>query len=282
MDKHLFITPGAGGLGKVDLHAADGSSAHIYLHGAHVASWIPAGGEERLFLSQAAEYQAGKTIRGGIPVVFPQFSGFGALLKHGFARAVTWELIDVRTGPQAAARLRLVDSAETRAIWPHAFTADLTVTVGGPILAVELAIANPGPAPFSFTAALHTYLAVDDIHATAVEGLAGLRYLDAAAGGIEAMDTEPAVRFPGEVDRVYWDAPRQMRVVEPQRTTVVGAEGFPDVVVWNPGPAKGAALADMEPDGYRRMACVEAVVLGRPVWLEPGQSWSGRQILAAL
>jgi glucose-6-phosphate 1-epimerase len=282
MDKHLLITPGAGGLGKVDLRAADGSSARIYLHGAHVASWIPAGGEERLFLSQAAEYQAGKTIRGGIPVVFPQFSGFGPLLKHGFARAVTWELIDVRTGPQATARLRLVDSAETRAIWPHTFTADLTATVGGPILTVELAIANPGPAPFSFTAALHTYLAVGDIYATAVEGLAGLHYLDAAAGGVDAVDAQPAVHFPGEIDRVYWDAPRQVRVVEPQRTTVVGAEGFPDVVVWNPGPAKGAALADMEPDGYRRMVCVEAVVLGRPVLLESGRSWSGRQVLTAL
>jgi len=282
MDISSFITTGAGGLGKVDLVAADGSSARIYLHGAHVVSWIPAGGQERLFLSQATEYQAGKTIRGGIPVVFPQFSGFGPLLKHGFARAMAWDLIDVRTGPQATARLRLVDSAETRAIWPHAFTADLTATVGGPILAVELAIANPGPAPFSFTAALHTYFAVGDIHATAVEGLAGLCYLDAAAGGGDAVDAQPAVRFPGEIDRVYWDAPREVRVVEPQRTTIVGAEGFPDVVVWNPGPAKSAALADLEPNGYRRMVCVESVVLGRPVLLEPGQSWSGRQILTVM
>ncbi len=90
-----------------------------------------------------------------------------------------------------------------------------------------------------------------------------------------------AVRRGWTNTRVYWDAPRQVRVVEPQRTTVVGAEGFPDVVVWNPGAAKGAALADMEPDGHRRMVCVEAVVLSRPVLLDPGQSWSGRQILAA-
>jgi glucose-6-phosphate 1-epimerase len=276
-----YITAGAKGLPKVDLAAADGASLRIYLHGAHVTSWIPAGGEERLFLSRMAEHQAGKTIRGGIPVVFPQFSGFGPLLKHGFARAMPWELIDVRTDAQTTARLRLVDSAETRAIWPHAFSADLTATLDGQILAVELAIANPGLTPFSFTAALHTYLAVDDVHATAVEGLAGLRYLDAAAGGVEAVDNEPAVRFPGEIDRVYFDAPHAVRLVEPQRTTIVSAEGFPDVVVWNPGPAKGAALADMEPNGYRRMACVEAVVLGRPVRLEAGQSWSGRQILTA-
>lgn len=279
MELFSCITPGAGGLAKVDLAAADGSSVRIYLHGAQVTSWIPAGGEERLFLSRAAEYQAGKTMRGGIPVVFPQFSGFGPLLKHGFARAAAWELFDVQAGTQAAARLRLVDSAETRAIWPHAFTAELTATVGGQKLAVELAIANSGPAPFSFTAALHTYLAVDDIHATAVEGLAGLRYLDAAAGGGETMDHEPAVRFPGEVDRVYFDAPDSVRVVEAQRTSTVRTEGFPDVVVWNPGAAKGVALADMEPNGYRHMVCVEAVVLGRPVLLQPGQSWSGRQIL---
>ncbi|HRI57431.1 MAG TPA: D-hexose-6-phosphate mutarotase [Anaerolineae bacterium] len=281
MDMAPFITPGTGGLGKVDLAAADGAATRIYLHGAHVTSWIPAGGEERLFLSQRAEYQAGKTIRGGIPVVFPQFSSFGPLLKHGFARAMAWQLIDVANGPQAAARLRLVDTDETRAIWPHPFSADLTVSVGGSTLTVELAVANTGPASFNFTAALHTYLRVDDIQTTTVQGLTGLRYLDTAADKVQTVDSAPAVRFSGEVDRVYFDAPRQVHLVEPRRTTTIGLAGFPDAVVWNPGPVKGAALADLEPDGYRRMVCVEAVALGQPVLLEPGQSWSGRQTLNA-
>ena len=35
----------------------------------------------------------GKTIRGGIPVLFPQFSNNGNLRKHGFVRDIVWELL---------------------------------------------------------------------------------------------------------------------------------------------------------------------------------------------
>ncbi len=208
MDSTSLITPGAGGLPKVDLRAADSSFAQIYLHGAHVVSWVPANGQECLFLSQAAEFDAASALRGGIPVVFPQFSGFGPLPKHGFLRTTSWELVDVATtDSQATAQLRVIDSPASRALWPHVFSADLTVTVGGPSLAVRLTITNTSPTPFSFTAALHSYLRVEDVTRTAVEGLAGQRYCDAAAGGVERMQTEPAIRFTGEVDRVYFDAP---------------------------------------------------------------------------
>jgi glucose-6-phosphate 1-epimerase len=62
----------------------------------------------------------------------------------------------------------------------------------------------------------------------------------------------------------------------------VTASGFPDTVIWNPGPEKAAALVDMEPDGYRSMLCIEAAVIGQPVKLEPGAAWRGTQTLAAL
>ena len=35
----------------------------------------------------------GKTIRGGIPVLFPQFANIGNLRKHGFVRDIVWELM---------------------------------------------------------------------------------------------------------------------------------------------------------------------------------------------
>ena len=60
----------------------------------------------------------------------------------------------------------------------------------------------------------------------------------------------------------------------------VGMEGFRDAVVWNPWAERCAALPDMPEDGYRRMLCIEAAAIDKPVNLAPGQSWSGRQLLA--
>src|SRR5438132_247968 len=89
------VVPGSGDLPKVVLTAPDGASAEIYLYGAQVTSWIPAGSAERLFLSPRAEFRAGASIRGGTPVIFPQFSNQGSLPKHGFARLNSWELVVV-------------------------------------------------------------------------------------------------------------------------------------------------------------------------------------------
>ena len=79
------------GLGKGELPVAtltheSGATAEVYILGAHVTSWKTSDGVERLFVSSASAFTRGAAIRGGIPVCWPQFSGRGALPKHGFAR----------------------------------------------------------------------------------------------------------------------------------------------------------------------------------------------------
>ena len=70
-----------------------------------------------------------------------------------------------------------------------------------------------------------------------------------------------------------------LRLSQPGSALRIEQQGFCDTVVWNPGPAKGAALADLEPDGDRHLLCVEAAVVGRPVSLAPGAHWQGSQTL---
>src|SRR5512135_3163573 len=112
---------GAGGLDKLELTSTDGSRAEVYLYGAHLTSWVPAGEQERVYLSPMAEFRPGVSIRGGIPVCFPQFSSMGLLPKHGFARTSFWSLDSVQVQEKLAARLYLADSDETRQLWPYAF-----------------------------------------------------------------------------------------------------------------------------------------------------------------
>jgi glucose-6-phosphate 1-epimerase len=275
---------GAGGLSLVALRAADGASADVYLHGAHVASWRPAPGqEERLFLSSRSEFRSGAAIRGGIPVIFPQFAAEGPLPRHGYARTAAWTLDDVRQADDgsAVATLSLRDSAETRAIWNARFHATLTVRAGGDALTVTLGVENTDTSPLSFTGALHTYLRVRDVARAEVVGLEGARYRDAAERTTLRTDATPALRVTGELDRVYVGAPSALLVREPGRALRVSTQGFPDVVLWNPGRKRAADLPDMEPNGERAMLCVEAAVVQTPVTLHPGARWQGSQTLDA-
>ena len=280
-ESDFAVLPGAGGLPKVSLAAPDGAQAEVYLQGAHVTSWKPAGGEERLFLSATAEFRVGGSIRGGVPVAFPQFSERGPLPKHGFARRLPWEFLGAQSGTAAVtAKFRLRASDATRRLWPFAFETELSVRVGGPRLEMTLRVTNPGDQALSFTGAVHTYLRVAEAQTTVVEPLGGARYLDSVTNS-EHIQAEPALTFGTETDRVYFNAPAKVMVREPSRVMEVAMAGFPDIVIWNPWTERGAALADLEPEGYRHMLCVEAAVVGTPVCVEPGAEWLGTQTLTA-
>ncbi len=282
LDVVSTIVPGAGDLPKLMLRTSDGARAEIYLHGAHVTSWVPAGGQERLFLSQASQFCAGAPIRGGIPIVFPQFGMSGPLPLHGLARLMRWEFAgaDVVNG-QAFATFRLRDTEESRRLWANAFLAELTASISENQLAITLAVTNTGAEPFTFTAGLHTYLAVADLAATRVEGLTGLRYCNAAAGWTDHQQIALCVDFTSEVNRIYFDAPAETRLIEPGQTTRIQTTGFRDTVVWNPAADKCATMADLKPDDYQQFVCVEAATIGAPIHLAAGERWQGTQRLVA-
>ena len=226
-------------------------------------------------MSERSSFEPGAAIRGGIPVIFPQFASTGPLPKHGFARNVEWTVVEQA---DSRARLQLVPSAATMAIWPHAFVAEIDVQIEADKLDVALTVRNTSAEHFSFTAALHTYLAVRDIGDVSVRGLQGGRYRQGATDGVQ--DSE-LLRIDGEVDRIYFDVTRSLTISDGERETDVASRGFADVVVWNPGMQKAAALPDMAPDGYRRMLCVEVAAIGTPIELAAGAQWSGAQQIIA-
>jgi glucose-6-phosphate 1-epimerase len=262
----------------VTLVHPSGATARVTHHGAHVVSWVDQSGQERLYLSSRARYGPGESIRGGIPVVFPQF-GVGPLPKHGFLRTRRWSLA-AHLG--SSATFRITDDEQTRAVWPHSFVAQLTVDLAE-MLTVSLTITNSGDSPFSFTAALHNYFAVADVQLAAVDGLAGLVYLDKVAGGTRCVEENAALHIRGETDRVYVSGPRQVAISSAigSSSTVIGADGFGDWVVWNPWRVASASLSDMEPDDYLSMLCVEAARISDPVVLDPGAEWCGTEVIGA-
>ncbi|MGH8445657.1 MAG: D-hexose-6-phosphate mutarotase [Solimonas sp.] len=263
------------------LRAADGAAAAICTHGAHLCSWIPRRGGERLYLSAKSQAGPGQAIRGGVPLIFPQFAAEGPLPKHGFARSQAWipAAGGRRDDGRAYAAYTLRDSAASRAVWPHAFQAELQVELHGDEIEIALSVVNLGSEIAAFTAALHTYLRVTDIAQVRVHGLKGLHYRDSANGNAARIEEADAVAIAGEVDRIYFHAPPQVELRDGDTRLQVHSRNFADLVVWNPGPEKAAALADLDAEGWRQMLCIEAATIAHPVRLAAGARWQAAQRL---
>lgn len=264
----------------LSLLSQDGASAKIASQGAHVCSWIPAGGSEQLFMSKSSAFQDGVAIRGGVPVVFPQFSNQGTLPKHGFARTSEWKLLQTGLAEHGAAVAvyELRENIARLTIWPHVFRAQLRISILGNALQMALEVENTGDTNFSFTTALHTYLAVEDIANVSLHGLQGLHYRDTVSGADHCLEADPFLRIKGETDRIYGYAPAQLELHQPHQRTIIRNNGFADAVVWNPG-AGAAKINDMHAGGEQHMLCVEAATILRPVNLPPGENWGASQTL---
>jgi glucose-6-phosphate 1-epimerase len=276
--------PTAQAMPSVALRGPDGAQASVLLQGAHLLSWTPAGADEQLYLSPASALAAGSPVRGGVPVVFPQFAKLGPLGQHGFARILPWQL-DQANSDATTAVLSLSDDATTRGLWLHQFSLQVRVQVLGRQLRLELSCLNTGTSAFDFTSALHTYLAVTDINQARILGLEGLPYTD-AVDQQEKIQSEALFATTDQLNRVYRQCQPDLLLHEQQgqavRRIAIRKQGFSDVVVWNPGEALCATLPDMAPQGYRNMLCIEAAQLSQPVHLDPGQRWIGSQSLHLL
>lgn len=75
-----------------------------------------------------------------------------ALPRHGFARRATFAVVDSGTDH---ARLRLTDSADTRAVYPFAFVLDMIFRLDGMAVHMEARVENSGEAPMPFSFGYH-------------------------------------------------------------------------------------------------------------------------------
>jgi len=250
-----------GQLPAIRIAAPGGAEAIVTLYGAHLVSWKSADGQERMFLSTQSVLDGSKAIRGGVPVIFPQFAERGAGMRHGFARVSNWELADSGLDDDTAwAEFSLAPRMlpeQVRAAWPHAFALLLRVAVRADALSMTLTVRNEGLEPFPFAAALHTYHLVPDVCEVRIEGI--------SSDEISIID---------KLDEVYPHVRGCATLSTSAGTLRLEQDGFTDAVVWNPGAADTAALSDMADDEYQRFVCIEPALLD-PLTLAPGQAWTG-------
>lgn len=229
-------------------------------------------------MSSKAVFENGKALRGGIPIIFPQF-GPGKIQSHGFARNFAWEVIETKVEKgEPRVVFRLKDSSASREIWGHHFEFKYSIHLGSK-LHLEMTVKNTGASPFDFQTALHSYFYVSDIRHVYIVGLKDVNYVDKVKNGEKDKESRQLVVITEEVDRVYLGAENPIYLVDKDRSIRLDRNGLPDVVVWNPWAVKAKGLADLGEEGYSKFICVEVGRIATPAHLEPNQEWNSSHTL---
>lgn len=281
-------------------HSKSGATAELYPIGATVTSFKTSKGRELIFLSRLAKLDGSKAVRGGIPLVFPQFAHPDkSMPQHGFFRTNLWTIDtstaydhDDKAGIHCTLTLSQV-SKSRGGKWDvdktdFDFAADYHVQITADTLTTVLTITNTGSTAFPFQTLKHTYFQVQGHEATNgettnVTGLAGYSVEDKITNEEYVQDDTPIV-FDKNVDRIYTppaDKPSVEAVVNTGGGTsiVVGGTGTVNgqsvpvsCVVWNPFAEKAAAMSDFGDDQYNDMVCVEPGIIQNVPDLEAGQA----------
>jgi glucose-6-phosphate 1-epimerase len=269
------VAEGHGRLIKVSV-ATPTVLGEMYLHGAQITSWKPAGSEEVFFLSSRSRWEDGQAIRGGIPICFPWFRAKSDDPKapaHGFVRTKAWDLQSIEQHGDAITISMSTEGDDSTRRWLPAEFRLIHRATFGPELHLELELTNYSPASIRFQEALHSYYRVGDVQQARLRGLDQAHYLDNTDSNREKLQHGDVV-LTSETDRAYLTSAPEVELNDfaLRRRIRISKENSHTTVVWNPWMTGARALPDLGDGEWRQMLCVEASnVLSEAVDLAPGQ-----------
>ncbi|KAL4140733.1 hypothetical protein PRNP1_015013 [Phytophthora ramorum] len=282
-----------------------GSSAEVFLFGAHVKSFRAAMDPKLdiLFMSNESYMDGVNPIRGGIPVVFPNFGSATGFPSHGFARITNWTLASQEEAADknspSVATFTMAASNSTREMWPVEFELEYEVKLYANQLETALHVHNSNEKSIEFHALLHNYLWVDDARNKGVQvsGLKGVDYYDKVAKA-NKTETREYIDFAAQTDNVYSNAPNTLAAVikgvnAVDRTVTVEKAGFisgsasqnnveteTDAVVWNPWADRAKTMDDFGPEEYKHMVAVEPGRVSVKQALPAGQTYTLQETIS--
>ena len=227
-----------------------------------------------LWVSEKAEYKAGDSVRGGVPICWPVFGQFDAnpqavkdsfancrfdLTQHGFARTQIFDLemfnplhVDDALRHYASLTLNL---PELNNFHPKL---DLQVKFlfSSDGFSISLITSNQSEDTVHFSQALHTYLPADDIEQTRIRGFDQVTYSD-TLDNWATKTQQGEVTFSEGIDRIYHAAPKLFLEEPGLSLSLLTSKGSNSTVVWNPWHTKAHEISQFAADDYKKMLCVE-------------------------
>lgn len=244
------------------------ASATVYLQGAHITHWQPAGEQPALFLSQKSDFEAGKPIRGGVPIAFPWFATDSKADRfegnpgpsHGFARIQNWTLsFAALSGDDLHLTFTLAPTELSRKMGFDRFRVAFELIIGHS-LTMRLAVANDADAPLVFEEALHTYFHVEDVEKISITGLEPTGFIDKTDNFRAKAALHAPLVLTSFTDRVYPGTTATCAIHDPllQRTISIKKQNSHTTVVFNPWKA----MPDLGSEEWHGFVCVETVNAG--------------------
>jgi glucose-6-phosphate 1-epimerase len=210
-------------------------------------------------------------IRGGVPIIFPQFGNVGRLKKHGFARDLNWvKLYSKIINEEEIVKYSLITSKYKSLNWD--FEAKLSLTfklIKNVSLSINLNIQNIGNEIFSFTGGLHPYFFIKNRKNLKIYGLEDSEYID----------TDPSINsfhLNGDsgIERLFLTN-SDIEVYTGYKTLMLTIEGFENWMVWNPGISGAKYIEDLPDNDWDKFVCIEPLVNNKSIMLCPNEIFNG-------
>ncbi|MDO6765903.1 D-hexose-6-phosphate mutarotase [Agarivorans sp. 1_MG-2023] len=245
------------------------AKALIAQQGAHLVSYRPNPGEEKLWLSDDSLFTKGAAIRGGIPICWPNFGNLGNEnnTKHGYARTSLWTLNTITTSQEHCyLNFSLPSSSNSGVALSCSFTL-------GAEARIELVTTNHSEKSFEYTGALHSYF-ITDVKKLHIGSL-GDQYIDSVSS--TKVDNVASFTLSDETDRIYLQPQSVSQLVFGASKTTIEHRGHDSVVVWNPGDKLANKMPDVS--SAENFICVETAITQQPQAVKPQQSHKLVQII---
>ncbi|MEI6893314.1 MAG: D-hexose-6-phosphate mutarotase [Colwellia sp.] len=239
-------------------------TAQLSLYGGQVLSFKPRDREEVFWLSRTSSYEAGKAIRGGIPLCWPWFGRNDKqaieqkVVNHGFARLHHWQVERINADESGVVIILTLTGENQHCLWPNAYKLTQTLFFGKKFTQT-LAMANLSTEDAQYSIALHSYFNVSNPSNISIDALTGLSYYDKLTE--QTAKQRQSVNCVGEIDRVYPSASGNKITFidkEWQRKITIVSKNCQQWVLWNPGSVLANTMADIHEGGEHEYVCLEA------------------------
>ncbi len=249
------ISEGQGNLPRIHV-TTPAATAEIYLHGAQITSWIPAGASEVLFLSRLSRWEEGRAIRAAFPSAIrgsaqrpmirrPPPTASSAPQPGALSRSRNSLKASSSRSPSPATMRRAGSGRTTfisRIASPSARSSGLSSSR-----------ATRAPKPSGLKRLCNTYFHVADVKKVSVSGLDGVSFLDNVHGNSEHIQ-QGNLGMTGATDNAYLDTASAVTVIDPvlNRTLITEKTNSNTTIAWNPWRQGASSLADLGDDRVAR------------------------------